>query len=155
MKRNILLFFVGLMIIIGLRTTFAHDRYVPPPKVDMVNVLQKLQTAGYCWVKKIKFDDGVYKLKGMNDRGEKVRATLNSDVVELPANLPFSKIQPKTLPTISMLQAVQKVIAGGYNDVRQVDVEKNVYEIEAFDSKGKEVDLEVNKTTGVIEKEWF
>ena len=109
MRKNILLFFAGLLAIFSMhaQTVLADDEYnTPPPKVAIVDLLQKLQSGGYYWVNKVKYEHGAYELKGLNDKGSKVTASLNSDVAMLPANLPFSKIQPKSPVEVTMLQAV-------------------------------------------------
>lgn len=153
MKKSILFLVVGLVSFLFLQPSFADEDYTPAPKAAMVQVLQNLQTSGYSAIKEIEYEDGVYKVTGLSDSGKKVKAVI-SPSGEMPANLPFSKVVP-TQPPVTMLQAIQKVVAAGCNDIREVKTKSNYYKIEGFDSKGKDVEFKVDKTTGKVSKEWF
>lgn len=60
-----------------------------------------------------------------------------------------SKEKGKLLP-IEMIIATVK--AQGYTDIEEIELEGDQWEICAKDSRGKEVDIEVNAATGKIEK---
>ena len=153
MKKNILFLVAGLISFLFLQPSFADEDYTPAPKTAMVQVLQNLQTAGYFAIKEIEYEDGIYKVTGLSDKGKKVKAII-SPSGEIPSSLPFSKVAP-TQPPVTMLQAIQKVVASGCSDIREIKIKSNYYKISGFDSKGKEIEFKVDKTTGKVSKEWF
>lgn len=51
---------------------------------------------------------------------------------------------------ITLEQAIARVRAAGYTDIEEIERERGGYEVCAKDSQGKEVDLEVDGSTGEI-----
>lgn len=157
MKRNILSFTIVLLAIFGIQASFAAAEVArnPPPKVTMIEMVQKLQKGGYHAINSIEYEgkEKAYEVKGLDDNGMKVEAKLSDDIAKLPKTLPFSKAEPKALPQVTMVQSIEKVMAGGYHDVCKVKVEKDAnYEIAALNKDGKKVELKVDSKTGEVRK---
>lgn len=157
MKRNILSFAIVLLAVFGIQSSFAaaEAHKNPPPKVTMIEMMQKLQKGGYHEINSIEYDgkEKAYEVKGLDDKGIKVEAKLSDDLAKLPKGLPFSKTEPKALPQVTMMEAMKKVMDAGYHDACKLEVAKNAnYEVAALDKDGKKVDLKVDSKTGKVSK---
>lgn len=55
---------------------------------------------------------------------------------------------------IPILEVVNRAIENGYSDIREIELSNRgkVYELEAHDSHGQEVEIKIDATTGVILK---
>ncbi len=150
-----ILFFASMFMLVAAQSVLASSgSYALPAKITIAGILQKLQTAGYALIKEIKYENGVYRVKGLDDSGAEVKALISADTGEIPANLRFSKVKPVETP-IDVFQAVQKIVDKGYSDIRQLDSKKTCYEIKVFDSKGKKIEFKVDKITGSVSRDWL
>lgn len=55
-------------------------------------------------------------------------------------------------PQLSIRDIYDRVEAAGYRDMREIEYEHGRYEVEARNAQGQRVKLEVNATTGAIER---
>ena len=54
--------------------------------------------------------------------------------------------------TLTMQQVLTKLEAAGYTDFREIEREKNKYEVKATDPQGQRVELDVDPVTGDVLK---
>lgn len=51
---------------------------------------------------------------------------------------------------ISFQQALDVIEKAGYQNIHKIELERNYYEVEALDAKGKEIEFKIDAVTGKI-----
>ncbi len=144
MKKSLLcVSIITLWFGLNATTVFADDDYIPFSAVPLATVVANLQAQGYKDIRKIKFDDGVYKAEVINDQGQKVKLRINPQT---------GKVNPQARmhQSISMLDAIKKVQTIGYQRIYKVEFEHGVYKIEARDKQSEKVKVTINSQSGQI-----
>src|SRR3546814_910320 len=103
-------------------------------------VRAKLETQGYTKVNDVKFEDGVWKADARSGDGNRVDVRIDPEtgVVrpdELVANLSEADVRAK-------------LSVAGYTNVHDVDYEDGIWNAEADDPAGKDVELKIDPDTG-------
>lgn len=111
-----------------------------------VQVRAKLEAQGYTKINDVKFSDGVWKADARSADGNRVDVRIDpatGDVYpdEQVANLTEADVRAK-------------LATAGYTHVHDVDYEDGIWNAEADDPEGKDVELKIDPKTGkVIGKE--
>lgn len=119
------------------------------PAMSMMDVLTKLDAAGYHSVKEVDLgSNGTYKVETIDAKGEKVEFTVD------PAK-PVIAAQPQGTKILTATEVAKKVMDAGYMNITKIKFKGDSYSVKAHDKQGKNVELDVNLVTGEITKDWF
>jgi len=118
----------------------------PQPGLTRAEVQARLEAQGYTKINDVKFSDGVWKADARSANGNRV------DVRVDPAT---GAIYPdEQVANLSEADVRAKLAAAGYTNVHDVDYEDGIWNAEADDPQGKDVELKIDPATGkVIGKE--
>ena len=109
-------------------------------------VRTKLQTQGYTKVNDVKFEDGVWKADARSADGNRVDVRLDAKTGEVYPDEQVANLNEASVRA--------KLTAAGYTNVHDVDYEDGVWNAEADDPAGKDVEVKIDPKTGdVIGKE--
>ena len=109
-------------------------------------VRAQLESKGYTKVNDVKFEDGVWKADARSADGNRVDVRLDAKTGEI-----FPDEQVANLDEDAVRA---KLSAAGYTNVHDVDYEDGIWNAEADDPAGKDVELKIDPATGeVIGKE--
>ncbi len=110
-----------------------------------------LDKAGYIAVKKVEYDDGVYKVDAVNRQRQYVKVKVSAQTGKV-----ISIKGTSSAKSISMLEAAQHVVAAGYQHIYRMTIDDDGYKVKATNKNDKKVKLKVNATTGKVSKDsWF
>ena len=114
--------------------------------LTQAQVRAKLEAQGYTKVHDVKFHDGVWKADARSADGNRV------DVRVDPAT---GAVYPdEQVANLSEADVRAKLAVAGYTHVHDVDFEDGIWNAEADDPQGKDVELKIDPKTGkVIGKE--
>jgi hypothetical protein len=119
------------------------------PAMSMMDVLTKLDAAGYHAVKEVDLgSNGTYKVETIDAKGAKVEFTVD------PAK-PVIAAQPQGTKILTATEVAKKVMDAGYMNITKIKFKGDSYSVKAHDKQGKNVELDVNLVTGEITKDWF
>ena len=109
-------------------------------------VRASLEAQGYTRVNDVKFEDGVWKADARSANGNRVDLRLDAAT---------GKVFPDELvANLSEADVRAKLAAAGYTNVHDVDYEDGIWNAEADDPQGKDVELKIDPKNGkVIGKE--
>lgn len=133
----------ALMLAAG--TAFAQSA---PPKEPLTEaqVRARLTEQGYTKVNDVKFEDGVWKADARSAEGERVDLRLDA---KTGAVYPDQQVA-----NLSEADVRARLSAAGYTNVHDIDYEDGIWNAEADDPAGKDVELKLDPATGkVIGKE--
>lgn len=135
---------LALSLILGSSIAIAAEK---TPSVSAVDVLQRLDQAGYRQIQDIEYDDGTYKIEAYGSQGQKINFEINSKNMEIPP------LEKKGKSYLTMLQVARKLQGMGYIHIDQIEFDNDYYDVKAHDMNNNEVKLEVNSVTGEITKD--
>ena len=111
-----------------------------------VQVRAQLEAKGYTKVNDVKFEDGVWKADARSADGNRVDVRLDAKTGEIFPDEQVANLNEDTVRA--------KLSAAGYTNVHDVDYEDGIWNAEADDPAGKDVELKIDPATGeVIGKE--
>ena len=111
-----------------------------------VQVRAQLESKGYTKVNDVKFEDGVWKADARSADGNRVDVRLDAKTGEIFPDEQVANLNEDTVRA--------KLSAAGYTNVHDVDYEDGIWNAEADDPAGKDVELKIDPATGeVIGKE--
>ncbi len=109
-------------------------------------VKAKLEAQGYTKVNDVQFEDGVWKADARSADGNRVDVRLDAATGEV---FPDEQVANRSEADVRA-----QLAAAGYTNVHDVDYEDGIWNAEADDPAGKDVELKLDPTTGkVIGKE--
>ena len=116
------------------------------PGLTEAQVRAKLVAQGYTKINDVKFRDGVWKADARSANGNHVDIRID------PAT---GAVYPdEQVANLSEADLRAKLAAAGYTNVHDVDYEDGIWNAEADDPQGKDVELKIDPKTGkVIGKE--
>ena len=111
-----------------------------------VQVRAQLESKGYTKVNDVKFEDGVWKADARSADGNRVDVRLDAKTGEIFPDEQVANLNEDTVRA--------KLSAAGYTNVHDVDYEDGIWNAEADDPAGKDVEVKIDPKTGeVIGKE--
>jgi uncharacterized membrane protein YkoI len=109
-------------------------------------VRAKLEGQGYTKVNDVKFEDGVWKADARSADGNRVDVRLDAKTGEVYPD--------EQVANLNEADVRAKLAAAGYTNVHDVDYEDGIWNAEADDPAGKDVEVKIDPKTGeVIGKE--
>jgi uncharacterized membrane protein YkoI len=138
MKRESL--WLGLLLACMAGTASAQDA------LTKAQVRAKLEAQGYTKINDVKFKDGVWKADARSADGNRTEVRIDPTTGEA---YPEDQVA-----NLSEADVRAKLAAAGYTNVHDVDYEDGIWNAEADDPQGKDVELKIDPKTGkVIGKE--
>lgn len=109
-------------------------------------VRAKLTEQGYTKVNDVKFEDGVWKADARSANGDRVDVRIDAKT---------GQVYPEEqIANMSEADVRAALAAAGYTNVHDVDYEDGIWNAEADDAAGKDVEVKIDPKTGkVIGKE--
>ena len=137
MKRELLL---GLMLAGVAGAAIAQTALTEP------QVRAKLEAQGYTKINDVKFRDGVWKADARSANGNRVDLRIDAKTGEI--------FPDEQVANLSETDVRAQLAAAGYTNVHDVDYEDGIWNAEADDPAGKDVEVKIDPKTGrVIGKE--
>ena len=131
---------VALLALSAGGVAFAQDA------LTAAQVKAKLEAQGYTKVNDMEFEDGVWKADARSADGNRVEVRIDPAT---GAVFPADQVA-----TLSEADVRAQLAAAGYTNVHDVDYEDGIWNAEADDPAGKDVELKIDPDTGkVIGKE--
>ena len=116
---------------------FAQQATLTEPQVRA-----KLEAEGYTKVNDVKFEDGVWKADAKSADGNHVDVRLDA---KTGAVYPDEQVA-----NLNEASVTAKLAAAGYTNVHDVDFEDGVWNAEADDPAGKDVEVKIDPKTGAV-----
>lgn len=131
---------------LGLVLVSAGTVAVAQAGLTEAQVRAKLEAQGYTKINDVKFRDGVWKADARSADGNRVDVRID------PAT---GGVYPdEQVANLTEADVRAKLATAGYTNVHDVDYEDGVWNAEADDPEGKDVELKIDPSTGkVIGKE--
>ena len=137
MKRAVML---GAALAMAANLAWAQDA------MTSTQVRAKLEAQGYTSVNDVKFEDGMWKADARSANGNRVDVRLDATTGEVYPD--------EQVANLSEADVRARLAAAGYTNVHDVDYEDGIWNAEAEDPTGKDVELKVDPKSGkVIGKE--
>lgn len=141
MKNSVML--GALLLVAGV----ASAQSAPPKEpLTEAQVRARLTEQGYTKVNDVKFEDGVWKADARSAEGNHIDVRLDAKT---------GRVYPdEQVANLSEADVRARLSAAGYTNVHDVDFEDGIWNAEADDPSGKDVELKLDPATGkVIGKE--
>ena len=127
-------------------STTASASVAAPTAMTEAQVRAKLAAGGYTKVNDVKFKDGVWKADARSADGNRVDVRLDAKTGEIYPDEQVANLNEKDVRA--------KLAAAGYLNVHDVDFEDGIWNAEADDPQGKDVEIKIDPKSGeVIGKE--
>lgn len=137
MKRAAIL---GAALAVAANLAWAQDA------MTSTQVRAKLEAQGYTSVNDVKFEDGVWKADARSADGNRVDVRLDATTGEVYPD--------EQVANLSEADVRARLAEAGYTNVHDVDYEDGIWNAEADDPTGKDVELKIDPKSGkVIGKE--
>ena len=102
----------------------------------------KLESQGYTKVNDVKFEDGVWKADARSADGNRVDVRIDATTGEV--------FPDEMVANLTEADVRAKLAAAGYTNVHDVDYEDGIWNAEADDPQGKDVELKIDPKTGKV-----
>lgn len=133
---------ISAVLLLGLAAGAAHAQ----DAMTESQVRAQLEAQGYTKVNDIKFEDGVWKADARSANGNRVDVRIDAKSGQV--------FPDEQVANLSEADVRAQLAAAGYTNVHDVDYEDGIWNAEADDPAGKDVELKLDPTTGkVIGKE--
>jgi uncharacterized membrane protein YkoI len=110
--------------------------------LTQAQVRAKLESQGYTKVNDLKFEDGVWKADARSADGNRVDVRIDATTGEV--------FPDEQVANLSEADVRAKLAAAGYTNVHDVDYEDGIWNAEADDPAGKDVELKIDPKTGKV-----
>jgi len=133
-------------LVLGLVLTGLSGVALAQAGLTQTQVRAKLESQGYTKVNDLKFEDGVWKADARSADGNRVDVRIDAATGEV--------FPDEQVANLGEADVRAKLAAAGYTNVHDVDYEDGIWNAEADDPEGKDVELKIDPKTGkVIGKE--
>ena len=133
-------------LVLGLVLTGLSGVALAQAGLTQTQVRAKLESQGYTKVNDLKFEDGVWKADARSADGNRVDVRIDAATGEV--------FPDEQVANLGEADVRAKLAAAGYTNVHDVDYEDGIWNAEADDPEGKDVELTIDPKTGkVIGKE--
>ena len=133
-------------LILGAALALASGLASAQDAMTSSQVRAKLEAQGYTSVNDVKFEDGVWKADARSANGNRVDVRLDATTGEVYPD--------EQVANLSEADVRARLAEAGYTNVHDVDYEDGIWNAEADDPTGKDVELKIDPKTGkVIGKE--
>jgi uncharacterized membrane protein YkoI len=133
-------------LVLGLVLTGLSGAALAQAGLTQAQVRAKLESQGYTKVNDLKFEDGVWKADARSADGNRVDVRIDAATGEV--------FPDEQVANLGEADVRAKLAAAGYTNVHDVDYEDGIWNAEADDPEGKDVELKIDPKTGkVIGKE--
>jgi uncharacterized membrane protein YkoI len=153
-KQKLLSMIAGFGLILLVQQGFAAEA-PPAGSPQLSQILVNLQSKGYTDIRKIEFEDGVYKVDMVSKLGKETDLKLSPENGEILSTKTGSTHRNPHLLAVSPLEAAKKVEAAGYHSIYKIELKEDEYEIEALDAKNDKAELTINGKNGKVSKKWL
>ena len=126
-----------LILACATGVAFAQQAALTEPQVRA-----KLEAQGYTKINDVKFEDGVWKADAKSADGNHVDVRLDA---KTGAVYPDEQVA-----NLNQASVTAKLTAAGYTNVHDVDYEDGVWNAEADDPAGKDVEVKIDAKTGAV-----
>ena len=127
---------LGITLVLATGHALAHDG------MSEAQVRAQLERQAYTKVNDVKFEDGVWKADARSADGNRVDVRIDPET---------GTVRPDELvANLSEADVRAKLAAAGYTNVHDVDYEDGIWNAEADDPAGKDVELKIDPDTGEV-----
>ena len=126
-----------LILACATSVAFAQQAGLTEPQIRA-----KLEAQGYTKINDVKFEDGVWKADAKSADGNHVDVRLDA---KTGAVYPDEQVA-----NLNQASVTAKLAAAGYTNVHDVDYEDGVWNAEADDPAGKDVEVKIDPKTGAV-----
>ena len=113
-----------------------------PPAITQPQLKAHLEAQGYTKINDVKFEDGVWKVDARSASGNHV---------DLRVDAQTGQVYPdEQVATMGEADIRAQLAAAGYTNVHDVDYEDGIWNAEADDPQGKDVELKIDPDTGKV-----
>ena len=137
MKKTLML--IALLPAMGV--AFAQNA-APTEPLTHAQVRARLTEQGYTNINDAKFEDGVWKADARSAEGERVDLRLDAKTGQVYPD--------QQVANLGEADVRARLSAAGYTNVHDVDYEDGIWNAEADDPSGKDVELKIDPATGKI-----
>ena len=137
MKKTLML--IALLPAMGV--AFAQNA-APTEPLTQAQVRARLTEQGYTNIHDVKFEDGVWKADARSAEGERVDLRLDAKTGQVYPD--------QQVANLGEADVRARLSAAGYTNVHDVDYEDGIWNAEADDPSGKDVELKIDPATGKI-----
>lgn len=131
---------LSLLLAAGTGAALAQDA------MTEAQVRAQLEAQGYTKVNDVKFEDGVWKADARSADGNRVDVRIDATTGEV--------FPDEMVANLNEADVRAQLAAAGYTNIHDVDYEDGIWNAEADDPEGKDVELKIDPKTGkVIGKE--
>jgi len=123
-------------------TVFASGVVVAQDALTEHEVREKLAEQGYTKVNDVKFGDGVWKADARSADGNRMEVRIDPKTGKVYPNTQTAQLNEKDVRA--------QLAAAGYTNVHDVDYEDGIWNAEADDPSGKDVELKIDPNTGKV-----
>jgi uncharacterized membrane protein YkoI len=133
-------------LVLGLVLTGLSGVALAQAGLTQAQVRAKLESQGYTKVNDLKFEDGVWNADARSADVNRVDVRIDAATGEV--------FPDEQVANLGEADVRAKLAAAGYTNVHDVDYEDGIWNAEADDPEGKDVELKIDPKTGkVIGKE--
>ena len=138
MKRKL----IASMILAAMTGVAFAQQAAAPAALTEPQVRTKLEAEGYTKVNDVKFEDGVWKADAKSADGNHVDVRIDA---RTGAVYPDEQVA-----NLNQASVEAKLTAAGYTNIHDVDYEDGVWNAEADDPAGKDVEVKIDPKTGAV-----
>jgi len=133
---------IALTALLSLSAVAYAQDAAPKEPLTEAQVRARLTEQGYTKINDVKFEDGVWKADAHSAEGSSVDVRLDAKT---------GRVYPdKQVANLSEADVRARLSAAGYTNVHSVDFDDGMWNAEADDPSGKDVQLKLDPATGKV-----
>lgn len=131
---------LALSASLSLSTALAEDAAKLAPQRALDSAIQ----AGYEPTGEIELDDGVYEIEARDGSGRQIEVHVDARNGDILAPLPAG------VSALNADRIRERIMAAGYNNIDELEIDDGVWEAEVRDGNGAERKLRLHRVSGEI-----